>query len=289
MDEKVPRRMMRFYRTAEQKKEQYNNEYNAPYRDQNSGRVQQNRQQKNEEENESPTGRSILSHIPTMDYEDVNLEMDQKNAEEFKQIQQKNLEEKLALNEIEKFKKENKRLPNQKESDAIAENLFTQLKNSNITELAAEKGLTGQVAPQGQSQKRGRRGMEANRAIPGEDKQSNSGSSIGPQEPVSDIKDILGNNERQDKQKKKSADDDFSLDLGDDSNSGGEDISSIEDIKDDNMGGMELDESEECPNCKKDTDKIMYCPNCGTAFCNKCSKKQGDSYLCPKCGTKTSM
>lgn len=282
--------MMRFYRTAEQKKEQYNEGYNAPYREQNSGRFLQNRQQKNEEDNESPTGRSILSHIPTMDYEDVNLEMDQKNAEEFKKIQEKNLEEKLALNEIEKFKRENKRLPNQKESDTIAENLFTQLKNSNINELAAEKGLTAAPVSHGQSQRRGRRGADSGRVMPGEDKQNTN--SIGPDEqtaPIGDIKDILGNNERQDKQKKKNFDDDFSLDLGDDSSgSGMNDISSIEDIKEDDIGGIELDDKEECPNCKKDTDKILYCPNCGTAFCDKCSKKQGDSYLCPKCGTKTS-
>ncbi len=289
MDEKVPRRMMRFYRSAEQKKQQYNEEsYSAPYREEANQNYSQQKSRQKEEENESPTGRNILSHIPTMDYEDVNLEMDQKNAEEFRKIQQKNLEEKLALNEIEKFKRENKRLPDEKESDRIAENLFTQLKNSNVNELYGKE--TGAEAPvASRSGRRGRRGEEE-KSIPQEARQKapvskseESGQAIG------DIKDILGEGNKQSGSKKKNSEDEFSLDLGEGESIGeGEDISSIEDIKDDDAKDLELEDKEECPNCSKETDKVLYCPNCGAAFCEKCSKKQGDFYLCPKCGTKTS-
>lgn len=43
-----------------------------------------------------------------------------------------------------------------------------------------------------------------------------------------------------------------------------------------------------CPNCKRQTDRILYCPECGTGFCKQCAKsfkKQGNNefYQCPNC------
>lgn len=45
-----------------------------------------------------------------------------------------------------------------------------------------------------------------------------------------------------------------------------------------------------CPNCKRKTEKIVYCPECGTAFCSQCAKafkKQAnaESCQCPSCET----
>ncbi len=45
---------------------------------------------------------------------------------------------------------------------------------------------------------------------------------------------------------------------------------------------------QKCPNCKRTTEKILYCPECGTGFCSQCAKsfkKQGNDefYQCPSC------
>ncbi|MFA5126361.1 MAG: hypothetical protein WC462_05165, partial [archaeon] len=90
MPENVPRRMMRFYRNAEQKQLDEDKEYGK-------------------EDFVAPNGRPILSEIPSMSYED--LELDKKNYEELKKIHEKNLEEKLALSEVENFKNRHNRLP----------------------------------------------------------------------------------------------------------------------------------------------------------------------------------
>lgn len=57
------------------------------------------------------------------------------------------------------------------------------------------------------------------------------------------------------------------------------------------LGGGEKEEPiEKCPNCKKETQLVLYCPNCGTGFCSKCAssfKKTGaqEYYVCPTCQT----
>ncbi len=57
-------------------------------------------------------------------------------------------------------------------------------------------------------------------------------------------------------------------------------------------GGEPLAGEEEgpqkCPNCKRTTEKVLYCPECGTGFCKQCAKsfkKQGNDefYQCPGC------
>jgi len=45
-----------------------------------------------------------------------------------------------------------------------------------------------------------------------------------------------------------------------------------------------------CPSCGTKTKELVFCPNCGNAFCNHCAKKvevQSDSvgYTCPKCSS----
>lgn len=61
------------------------------------------------------------------------------------------------------------------------------------------------------------------------------------------------------------------------------------------LGGDEPSESdgemEKCPSCKKETEKVLYCPECGNAFCKNCAaafkRKGNDNYLvCPKCQTE---
>lgn len=46
-----------------------------------------------------------------------------------------------------------------------------------------------------------------------------------------------------------------------------------------------------CPNCKTKTEHLVFCPECGSAFCTHCAKQTKAiddriSYTCPKCGTE---
>jgi hypothetical protein len=67
----------------------------------------------------------------------------------------------------------------------------------------------------------------------------------------------------------------------------------LKELENGEMGGESLPEEEEgptkCPNCKRMTEKILYCPECGTGFCKQCAtsfKKQGteEYYQCTQCG-----
>lgn len=53
---------------------------------------------------------------------------------------------------------------------------------------------------------------------------------------------------------------------------------------------IDEDGPQPCPNCQKETDKVFFCPECGTGFCKNCAsafKKQGNDelYQCPNCQT----
>lgn len=106
-----------------------------------------------------------------------------------------------------------------------------------------------------------------------------------------DFKDLLG--EGKTKKKKQTAsneEDEESLEGLD------TDLNGLSDSEEDDLDAMDenkdaLDEAmDKCPNCKKDSAPILFCPQCGTGFCPECAasyKKQGseDFYTCPKCGT----
>ncbi|MFA6065218.1 MAG: hypothetical protein WCW44_01365 [archaeon] len=271
----VPRRLARFYRNGEAPEQTEGQNWQPPA---------QGQKEILKEDPFAPNGRPLLQEIPSMGYEDLT----NKNYEEIRQVEQTNMEQKLALQEIEKFKRENNRMPTQKESDSIAESLFSQLKNSDMNALYPESAIPGEN--QQQTQRGGHRGRRGERMeqTPAQ-KMPSTQKGIPTEEPIqnqplNEVKDLFG--EEESKKGKKKSEDDFDLGLDEDlGNSGNEDISSIEDTGD--IEDISLDDKSECPNCKKDTEHIVYCPKCGTAFCEKCGKKQGNEYTCPKCGTKT--
>ena len=114
-DKNVPRRMRRFYRQGEQappEKVYYSEE-------------------------EKGTG---FGNIPSMEYEDLEKHISDENKKEIRRLEQTDLEQKLALFEVEKFKKENKRLPNKKESQQIADSLYSQFKDSEDLSTESDTG-----------------------------------------------------------------------------------------------------------------------------------------------------
>ena len=97
--------------------------------------------------------------------------------------------------------------------------------------------------------------------------------------------------------KEKGAGNEFDLGLGDENedglepleeSEGAEKIEKIEDINDFDLKEPATGAVQKCPNCGAQTDKTIYCPKCGTAFCGACAKAKGvGEYTCPKCQTKT--
>jgi len=281
MEQNVPRRLARFNRNQNSPQQQ-NYSYNQPQDQSNQNRSNRN---KNDQEENFQVG---TDRIPSMDYNDVNLEADKKNLEELRTLQEKNLVEKLALGEIERFKVQNNRMPNSKEEEQIAETLYNQLRtdstnnqNNNSTQQPTQRGRNrkernAETSNMGQGVNQPLQQAPINT----QPTMQNSNSQ------VTDIKDLFGEDEK-DTQSKGKQKDDFDISLGDISESdstkseGTDEISQIEDISD--------EEKSLCPNCKKNTEKVIYCSKCGTAFCVNCAKTQGTDKLCPKCGTKAKI
>jgi hypothetical protein len=258
MTKKIPRRMKRFQRQNDYPNENYGTN-----------------------ESEKKTNDYSETKLPTMKYEDVD--MSEKNYEEMKKIEQMNLEEKLALLEVKKFKKQNKRLPNKEESEKMADSLYTQFKNN--PEMLEEKNDYDSEKYDESENDDSRKSRRRRRRPERKTRRSKKEEYEPIQEPVitGNIKDMF---ETETKQNSKEFD--IGLDLENDNelsnidsknNSNDEEIKSIEDF-----------DNENCPNCGKQTEKIIYCSKCGTAYCKNCSKEnKGKETTCPKCGTKNKI
>jgi len=266
MAEKIPRRLMRFNRAAAKAEAGGENLSDA-----NQEKVQE---EKSEEEF-APTGRRILREIPSMKYEDLDAAT-KKDYSELKKAKVRSAAEEMALKEVEKFKRKNNRLPNKEESETIADNLYTQLKNVDTDKLYGIK-----KAGKGE-EKRDRKRTRAQRREKKEEGGFSEPAKQGSGN-VADIKKLLEEETSAPTADEEAKEGEFDLGLGDSKEEGGE-LGELEEIEGkDNLG---VEDSETCPNCKKETDKIIYCPKCGTAFCGKCSKKDTGGFACPKCGAK---
>ena len=258
MDEKkVPRRMRRFYRSDEQVPD---NSYS------------------NYSDNGMPPD---FGNLPSMDYEDLQKNMSDENKQEIKRLEQGDLEQKLALFEVEKFKKKNKRLPNKAESQQIADTLYTQFKDT--------EDLSADVSKEGR-RKRGER-RDRNKGPPSKRKRTARNEAMRDEAardeaimPKGNIKDMFG---VAGTTSGAGIADEFKLDLGGNTGSkNNDDLSELEDLESsDDFSLDSMDDQSACPSCKQKTDKVIYCSKCGNAFCNKCGLKNGE-LICPKCGTR---
>jgi len=285
MSEKIPRRLMRFERK---------NNSNSAQEDYAYSQVGGYGQLPEESSSnaKAPLRREALKsnpltgqgQMPSMNYEDVASS--KKNEQEKRKQAQVNLE-KIALGKVEEFKKQYNRMPNKEEADQMAENLYSQFKNTNLEHIYPEDENMGDTEEQNLG-RRGRRGRHEERnqqkAGAGEQKTPAQSTSQQPQinTATADLKALLG---EEGKKSKKSVSDEFDLNLEEDSSetseaakSSSEEIGEIEDIA---LGDKSI-----CPNCGKETEKIIFCSKCGYSFCELCSKKDGTKYICPKCKTK---
>lgn len=290
MPENVPRRMMRFYRAGGNPAEGNNPSGENFSQNENYSKNEDYSKSESGEDPFAPNGRPLLSKIPSMNYEDV----DSKNAEELKKIQQKNAEERLALGQVEKFKQQYNRLPNKEESDKIAENLYTQLKDTDLSKLYPEMNLPEeQNYSQSPQDPRSRRLARIKGKDEEKEEKTQAPKNSPPQKPTSqaqslgigselaDVKSLL-EDESGPKTKKGKATDEFDIGLDEED----EEEAPIEEETND-IESIDIKETTNCPNCKKEAEKIIFCPKCGTAYCNNCAKKENGQYICPKCGTKT--
>lgn len=213
----------------------------------------------------------------------------------------------LALNEVERFKEEHKRLPKKEEYDQIANSIFSQLRDreqrKKVIEMlerkserriaaAAEKEVRG--GAEGKKESKGRIDRKKERALrhartvqgtpagkadavssePAAGNDFESGSLIEKELKGLSVEDLFSDEKKQGKEKK-----DLEVLEGEFNLEGMEDMG-------EGKGGQE-----NCPKCGKPTGEIIFCPECGAAFCEKCAKSvevvgNARNIVCPGCGKK---
>ena len=195
----------------------------------------------------------------------------------------------LALDEVQRFKQKHQRLPKKKEYDSIAESIYAQLKDKEkrkkiMQRLERKKGSTpSERAGQRKVGRRKRRrpGEEAaagakesafaelQRAAKGLSEEEIKGMSV---------EDLFDKEEKKAGKKpvakQGEAEEEFSL--------GG-----LTDLEESSV----KEEQQKCPQCGAQEAEIIFCPECGTAFCERCSKRverlgKVRTLVCPGCGKK---
>lgn len=196
----------------------------------------------------------------------------------------------IALDEVQRFKEKHNRLPEKKEYDQIAESIYRQLRDEDKRKkllerhekrAGREQGKDGTSFREKMEERKGRR--ERRRGKPAE-KPSSKESALSELKSAAQgisaeeikgmsVKDLFG--EAKAEKKAASEEDEFSL----------------EGLSDMGAGQESLGEEEAaCPNCGA-REEVIFCPECGTAFCEKCARgieSIGNTkrVVCPKCGKK---
>ena len=205
------------------------------------------------------------------------------NVLERKQDSIKKQSSEIAARELQRFRQKFRRLPKQEEFDEVAEKVYTQVKTDALKQeqvhrkFRPKKDQVSQAEIQKSAEAIKAKGIQQKPALP-ESKDSKTS-----------IAELLQEGARQESGKK----DKFSIE---DLNIDSEDLkNSLDNLSegDDSEDFLTQVQSEKnnCPNCGEKTDHLIFCPNCGAAFCTHCVKQAKDlgdkiSYTCPKCGSE---
>ncbi len=180
----------------------------------------------------------------------------------------------LALREVKRFKKKHRRLPKKEEYDKIADSIFSQLKTEREKERLLRKveRAKGRMARKGKARKAAAKEME--KPLP----RKKDISEVLQKIKGLDVKDLF--EEQGEKPAKKAK---VEGELSELSKLGlGEEMPKELPLE-------KEAEQQECPSCKAAAAELIYCPECGTAYCKKCAEKieklaDRIKYYCPKCG-----
>ncbi len=207
-----------------------------------------------------------------------------------KEMSSKEIATSLAMEEVQKFKEQHKRLPEKKEYDSIAESIYAQLKDKArrkkaIERLERKKGKRPREKSSVEGTETGKKKRKHVR--PGhEKKQVEEKEFEAPKEEIGLSSEQI---------KGMSVEDLFSTEKSE--KESGE-LGELEKIGEDefSLEGLESMEeksgaSNKCPKCGAETEAVVFCPECGTAFCEKCAKKvevlgNVKTFVCPGCGKK---
>ena len=221
----------------------------------------------------------------------------------------------LAMDEVERFKEEHKRLPKKEEYDQIAENIFSQLKDKEQQKKAIERIERKRGKKPGEDRKEvqgissssdnaeGKKESEGNRIDRKKERfllrhgKPVPGMPVGKEETVSSGPAEGGISSVEKELKDMNIEDLFS-----DEKKKGREKEGLEELEgiegEFNLEGMENGDDDEgkggqekCPKCGKPAEEVIFCPECGAAFCEKCAKKvevvgNARNIVCPGCGKK---
>lgn len=179
----------------------------------------------------------------------------------------------LALSGVKRFREKHNRLPKKEELEQIAESIYAQLSVERGRERALKK-----------TERLRERIARAERVKAPERPVEKAGGPVKEEakrilEKIKglDVKDLFSDEAKPGEREAGSIENELS-ELSVDLESVGE--------------SERESEGKRCPNCSGEATELIYCPGCGTAYCQKCCKRiesVGDKtkYFCPRCGKST--
>jgi len=182
----------------------------------------------------------------------------------------------LAQRELRRFKERFNRLPKNGEFDEIAENIYNQAKTQ-ASQESKEHGRFRHAKPEA--------------GIPAVAGKPEAGGKIPEtaKKPELSIEELL----KEEPKVSEKPEEKEGLELSD-LNLKADDLQkTLDELPEDSESFLKETKSEinNCPNCSTKTEHLIFCPECGAAFCTHCAKQAKAledkiSYVCPKCNAE---